>query len=114
MPLEIPPADWEAELRGRVEHDDGQPQASAVESMMARAQELGEVEEQPAPPATVLPLEPLPRFQPPPTDWREEEREAAERDAREATARNQAEHEPPQGAYPAKPRRKTWFEKGSP
>jgi hypothetical protein len=68
--VSIPPADWSAEEHERAERRastivDGEPrpQGSAVEAMMNRARELGEVEEPRAyaPPVTYAPLE-RPRF----------------------------------------------------
>jgi hypothetical protein len=83
-PSVIPPPDWAAEERERKERDAGQPappeqpQATAVERMMAAALELGEIDEPPplGPPLKIARLE---RFRPPEADWDAEEREATRR-----------------------------------
>jgi hypothetical protein len=92
-PLEIPPPDWEAEERERLErgepdagalpHAGAEPLHGAVEAMMAAALEAGEIPERraPGPPERSTPLA---RFVPPAPDWRQEARELAEREAREA------------------------------
>jgi hypothetical protein len=74
QPLQIPPPDWEAELELVTYEQQDQP--GAVEVM------IGEQGEEWPEPDFRRPVvhEPLLRFQPPPPDWRLEEREQAQRE----------------------------------
>lgn len=81
------------------------PPNDALFDLMAKEIEAGVDPrmDPPPPPGPPEQSEPLIRFQPPPPDWRAEQ----EAWARKEAAEKQAELEPPQQAYPAKPTRKT-------